>query len=372
MKSKALLIAAFLAIALLVSAVVSAQELPARYLIKSNNDILKSKFDVMHEFNSGFTADLTSSQIAELKKKGIEVEKVGQYKILGTLSPIQPKKCSPSERVPWGVKMLNGGSGGKGVVVAVLDTGVNKNHPDLKANIKLCVDATKRKITSGCTDTVGHGTHVIGTIAANGGNGKGIYGVAPEASILAIKVCNSQGCSMDSIAEGIRYAADNGANIISMSLGSIFDFSLIKEAVDYAVSKGVLVIAAAGNEGPYEDTICYPAAYENVVAVAAIDKNKNIAYFSSRGLNDGDYIIEDREIEVSAPGVDVESTSRTGCYATYRGTSMATPHISGLAAKLWQGDAASTREYLQSLAKLHDIGMRGDDIQAGFGLPISP
>jgi subtilisin len=266
--------------------------------------------------------------------------------------------------------MVNGSTEGAGVTVAVLDTGAYEDHLDL--DVQVCKDATKRGIVNGCKDGNGHGTHVAGTIAANGGSdGLGIYGVAPEASLMVIKVCrNSGSCWSDDIAAGMRYAADNGANIISMSLGSDVESSLIRDAIDYAAGKDVLVVAAAGNDGPSEGSIDYPGANAKVVAVGAIDGNEAVASWSSRGINDGDYMIENKEVEFGAPGVSVESASINGCYTTKSGTSMATPHVSGLAAKLWQGSASSTRAYLQNISK--DIWTSGDDSATGFGLPVAP
>jgi subtilisin len=370
MKSKALVIV-FLVLVMLLQYASAAST--SRYLIKSNDSMLKSKFGILHEFNAGFTVELTSRQVNELKKNNVQIEEIYQYKLLDSqASSSSFAGCSPKSSIPWGVKEINGGSGGKGINVAIIDTGVNKYHNDLKANIKLCVDTSKpgKRVVLGCSDTDGHGTHVAGIVAANGGKGKGIYGVAPQTNLFIIKAGSNNFWS-DDVAEGIKYAADKGANIISMSLGSSHKSVVEKEAIDYALSKGVLIIAAAGNSGPDSNSITYPAAYKEVVSVAAIDENENVASFSSRGLNDGDYIKEDREIEFSAPGVNIESTYRN-CYATLSGTSMAAPHIAGLAAKLWQGNAQSTRNYLDGLAKLHDLGSPGDDKEAGFGLPVAP
>jgi len=341
-----------------------------RYLVKSNNGFLKSMFGARHNFHNGFSTELTEGQLRTLEVLGVEFEKIENYQIQGKPST-QTRTCKPINQKPYGVLMVNGSLGGAGVNVAVLDTGVNTKHLDLK--ISLCKDTTKAGVKNGCSDGNGHGTHVSGTIAANGGSdGLGIFGVAPQANLWMIKVCGNGGqCWWDDIAAGINYASDNGANIISMSLGGE-DNILIRDAVNYAFSKGVLVIAAAGNSGPSEGSILYPGAYSNVVAVGAIDANKTVPDWSSRGINDGDYIIEEREVEAAAPGVFVESTWKDGCYNTISGTSMATPHISGLAAKLWQGDAGSTRIYLQNLAKNHDLYTSGDDSATGFGLPISP
>lgn len=366
------------------------QDVNARYLVKSDSGLLKAAFGVNHHFNNGFTTELSNGKLRALKFLGIETEPVQVYHIIGyhiTKKPSNPGKppkqggrtCFPSDQTPWGIERvyndstITNTSGGTGVKVAVLDTGVYKDHLDLRDNVIDCKDTTKRGIKNGCADGNGHGTHVSGTILANGGNdGKGIYGVAPEAKLMAIKVCgNSGSCWNDDVAAGIRYAADHGANIISMSLGGDTQSTLISDAIDYTVGKGVLVIAAAGNDGPADGSIDYPGANVNVVAVGAIDLAENVPYWSSRGINDGDYIVEEKEVEFGAPGVSVESTWNNGCYYTISGTSMATPHIAGLAAKLWQGSALATRTNLQTLAKLHDLYLEGDDSATGFGLPIA-
>ena len=364
-----------------------------RYLVKSNNSILKMVYGVNHKFDSGFTTDLTRGQLKFLDKLGVETEILPVYHIQvrpykNNKKPVPDVTCEPSQPMPEGVAKVNGGTGGAGTVVAVLDTGVYREHSDLKDNVIDCKDMTKRGIREGCVDTIGHGTHVAGTILANGGDGTGIIGVAPEAKLMAIKVCGRFGCQVDDIATGIRYATDNGANIISMSLSGDTESSLIRDAIGYAVSEGVLVIAAAGNDGPAEGSIDYPGANPNVMAIGAIyykeysetfnwtscidemPGDEAVACWSSRGINDDDYIVEKREIELAAPGVFVESTFKDGCYESMSGTSMATPHVAGLAAKLWQGDATSTRISLQDIAK--NIWSAGDDTATGFGLPVAP
>ena len=378
------------------------------YYIESDNPALKLLFGVRHEFPGMFSTELTPIQSHLLNKIDITVEPVQLYQIRGRpvcgdginhpseqcgepelsecpegyvcvnckcIEETAPpeRACYPSNQIPWGVLKVNAGSGGAGVTVAVLDTGVYKDHLDLKANIVNCRDTTKRGIKKGCADNNGHGTHVAGTILASAGSdGKGIYGVAPEAKLMAIKVCGAGGsCWTDDIAAGIRYAADNGANIISMSLGGNTQSPLIRDAIDYAIKEGVLVVAAAGNDGSDDGSIDYPGANVKVIAVGAIDSLENVPCWSSRGINDGDYIIEEREVEFGAPGVSVESTWNDGCYNTISGTSMSTPHIAGLAAKLWNIDATTTRANLQELAKLYDLHTEGDDTATGFGLPIA-
>jgi len=290
-------------------------------------------------------------------------------------------RAGPSDQTPWGIekvyndKTITSTSGGLGIDVAVLDTGVYKEHLDLAARIAQCVDftgggppGTVRIKEGSCDDKNGHGTHVAGTIAADAGSdGLGIYGVASQADIFAYKVCGSGGCWTDDIAAAIDYAGSHGAEIVSMSLGGDSQSSLIRDAI--ARNSNVLFVAAAGNDGPSLGSIDYPGANVNVIAAGAIDINENVPDWSSRGVNDGDFVIEEREVEFGAPGVSVESTWNDGSYNTISGTSMATPHVSGLAAKLWQGNAADTRTFLQDRAKLHDLDATGDDPATGFGLP---
>ncbi|HLC97376.1 MAG TPA: S8 family serine peptidase [Candidatus Nanoarchaeia archaeon] len=340
--------------------------------------------DVRHEFADGVVSVEVSPQAAE------QLENNPRFTVLGQAtqwhvdakpgSGTATRQYTPSDQTPWGMQAvyndpaLTATSGGAGVTVAVLDTGAKKDHFDLKNRIVQCKDFTRGGVRNGCNDVYGHGTHVAGTIAADGGSdGRGIYGVAPEASLYAYKVCGNSGlCWSDDVAAAIAHAADQGANIVSMSLGGSALASVERNAIDYAVASDVLVIAAAGNSGPNLNTIGYPGAYVKVVAVAALNSLLSVADFSSRGVNDGDFIVEEREVEIAMPGVAVESTWNDGGYRTISGTSMATPHASGLAARHWQGSAAATRTWLQSQAALWDItsgqyAAVGDDPASGLG-----
>ncbi len=298
-------------------------------------------------------------------------------------SKASASRILPSNRLPWGIKavynndpLLAKTSGGAGVNVAVLDTGILKSHLDLKNRVKQCKDFTslRQPIVDGkCEDKNGHGTHVSGIIAADGGSdNKGIYGVAPEASLFVYKVCGNNGsCWADDIAVAIKTAANSGANVINMSLGSDTESSLIKDAAAYAATKNVLMIAAAGNDGPYLGSIDYPSANPNVVAVGAFDVSYAIAEWSSRGINSTTtpYVVEEQDIEFSTPGVNIESTWKDGGYVILSGTSMASPHVAGLAAKLWQKDAldpdSATRSLLWQFSQ--DLIPVGDDDASGWG-----
>lgn len=338
---------------------------------KDSEKIIRKIVDVRHEFDGRFSADVSVDQLDEISRLG-DVEDVQVYTI-GKQEEEFVRTCSPSEQIPWGVKMIGGGEGGEDVAVTVLDTGIMYGHPDLPEP-KVCKNTTLKGVRHGCEDDHGHGTHVAGTITANGGpDGLGIYGVAPGAELWVIKVCNAAGrCYGDDISAAIKYASHRGTNIISMSFSGDSEDELVTEAVEDAYDRGVLLVASAGNAGPYMGSIRYPAAHDEVVAVGAIDRYKRVPSWSSRGLNNGDYIIEEMEVEFAAPGSGVLSTYRTGCYRLMSGTSMAAPHISGLAALLWQGDSFTTREYLQELAREQDLFTPGDDPATGFGLPVNP
>lgn len=355
---------------------------------------------IRHELAKGrVSADVNGAQLAALQRQGIAYDLVPVRTVDATAQAGKGRpgtgRTQPTSQVPYGVKMVYGNpsltpggiGGGEGIVVAVLDTG-SVNHSDFtRADgskvITGCVDLSQKKVDQvegSCTDGHGHGTHVTGTIAAAGGqDGLGIWGVAPGASILSYKVLDNRGRGYaDDVARGIMLAADRGANIISMSLGSSSASPDELDAIRYANSKGVLVIVAAGNSGPDANTISYPGAFAEAVAVAALNADETVAYFSSRGITDGDdSSIVDREVEVAGPGRNTLSTYKDGAYATMSGTSMATPHMAGLAAKMWQGSASATRSWLVSQAQQHDIlhaeqidnAGPGYDIAAGYGLP---
>lgn len=302
--------------------------------------------------------------------------------------PPADRVCTPDNQINYNVSQVNGGrpfTGGliTGVVVAVLDSGIDTDHPDLVNRISFCKDATKRGIRNGCQDKdgAGHGTHTAGIIGADAGSdGFGMKGVNTAASLMVIKVCGGGGCFTDDIAAAIDYAGSRGAHIVNMSFGGASESSLIREAI--ARNPHMLFVASAGNSGPNANTIKYPAANPNVIAVAANDSGKIVASFSSRGIDDGnDSTIVTREVEFSAGGVAVESTHKNGCYSSLSGTSFSSPTIAGLASLVWQVNAtdpaAATRANLVSLAT--DITLAngggagvGFDTASGYGLPVAP
>jgi subtilisin len=232
-----------------------------------------------------------------------------------------PPGVLPAE-TPWGVVRVNAPNAwaktqGQGVRVAVLDTGIDGNHPDLKGQVVGCYNAFDKNAS--CMDDNHHGTHVAGTIAAKW-DGQGVVGVAPKASLVAVKVLDKDGgANLTSVIKGILWTANNNIQVANMSLGSPIGIIFMRLAINYATSKGVVFVAAAGNNGKKVE---YPGGYPNVIAVAASDEKDKIASFSSRG----------DKVEFIAPGVDVKSSVPGGGFEWLDGTSMATPHMAGLAA----------------------------------------
>ncbi|HEY9671425.1 MAG TPA: S8 family peptidase [Waterburya sp.] len=250
----------------------------------------------------------------------------------------------------WGRDMINTpevwahGYTGQNIIVAVIDTGVDYNHPDLDANIWInsgeIPDNGIDDDGNGFIDDVrgwdfvgndsnpmdenDHGTHVAGIIAAED-NGFGITGVAPHATIMPVRVLDAHGSgSWSNVAAGIRYAVDNGANVINLSLGGAAS-SEVQLAVQYAAQHNVVVVMAAGNFA--ESQPASPASLANQwgIAVGAVDHSDNLASFSNHaGVSPLNYVV--------APGMDIVSTTRNNTYQSFNGTSMATPHVAGVVA----------------------------------------
>ncbi len=272
------------------------------------------------------------------------------------------------QTLPWGIDKVeaekahaNGETGGddEGSDIAIIDTGIDSDHPDLQANIG------EGEAFVGCRggpqtcrfawdDDHNHGTHCAG-IADSSDNDIGVVGVSTEATLHAIKVLDNSGSgSFSDVAAGITYVADQGWDVGSMSLGG-GKSAAVEDAVEYAYDKGVLLVAAAGNNGPCSDCVSYPAAEPEVIAVSATSEDDSLASFSSTGP----------DVELAAPGEDIYSTV-IGGYSTFSGTSMACPHVSGAGGQLMDNGYTNTeaRDRLNSTAT--DIGL-GDNEQ-GNGL----
>jgi len=211
-------------------------------------------------------------------------------------------------------------TGSQDILVAILDTGIDKNHEDLGGQIEAEANFTDSPTPD---DIHGHGTHIAGIIAAKD-NSIGIVGLAPGCRLLNVKVADDRGrCQVSNLVEGIIWAVDYGANVINISIEIKESSPELEEAIEYAWKRGALVVAAAGNSG--SQTPVYPAFYDNSIAVAAIKEDKSLAPLS----NQGDWI------DLAAPGFQIYSTLPDNSYGFETGTSFATAHVSGIAALLF-------------------------------------
>ncbi|MDQ0287815.1 thermitase [Desulfofundulus luciae] len=332
---------------------------PSRVVVKfkaGTDDAVKRKVHAMHGGRVVREIPALGVQVVEVPAEKAK-EKADAYQREGSVEFAEPDCVAKALEIPndsyfskqWDMNNT-GQTGGKpdadidapeawdvtasspSVKIAILDTGIDQDHEDMAGKIVGNVNFT---ISPTVDDFFGHGTHVAGIAAAVGNNEKGIAGTAYNASLMNVKVLDDTGSGYYSwIAEGIVWAVDNGARVINMSLGGTQPSRLLEQAVNYAWSKGAVLVAAAGNEGSKQPL--YPAAYKNCIAVAATDANDQKAAFSSYG----------KWVTVAAPGVNIFSTlpnhpSVVGSYlgvtgyGALDGTSMATPHVSGVAALVW-------------------------------------
>jgi thermitase len=238
------------------------------------------------------------------------------------------------------------------VYIAIIDTGIDSNHPDLTHKMRRHSNGAvygwnTLNNTTNALDDNGHGTHCAGIAAAEINNGVGIAGVAAwnpgvanansYVQLMPVKVLSSSGSgSLDAVARGITWAADNGAHILSLSLGAGSGAQQLQDAVNYAWTRGCLVVVAAGNGGSSSPQ--YPAFYTNSIAVAATDANDQLASFSQFGS----------WVDIAAPGVNILATYPNNQYRSLSGTSMACPHVAGAAAVLWSHNPSLTNAQLRS------------------------
>jgi thermitase len=304
--------------------------------------------EISFEYVTSFVQEVKAMELASYVEPNMRVQ-------------VQWVPNDPYWTYQWGPKKImadwawNTTTGSSAVLVAVVDTGIYYYHEDLAVNYAP-LGRDWVNMDEDPLDDHGHGTHCAGIIAAAINNSIGIAGLA-QVRIMAEKVLDSWGYGYaDWVANGIIHATDCGAKIISMSLGGYGYSELLHEAVKYAYDHGVLIIAAAGNDNT--NMKLYPAGYDEVIAVAATDQYDNKAWFS----NWGDWI------ELAAPGVDIYSTVPWG-YESWSGTSMATPHVSGVAALVWSLHPNKTRDWVRLWLRYtaDDLGGPGFDVYYGYG-----
>jgi len=266
----------------------------------------------------------------------------------------------------WGLLKINAPAawntttGSAAVTVAIVDSGIDPNHPDLRNQLVTGYDFVNDDADP--SDDHGHGTRMAGVVAADGYNGIGIIGVAPDCKLMPVKVLGADGNgAYSTIANGITYAANHGARIINLSLGGTASSPLLESAVDYAAAHGAIVIASAGNYGTGDPV--YPAAYANAIAVGATDQSDVIADFSSYGSS----------LAFAAPGVNIVTTNRTGgrnaLYVGSSGTSPAAAFVAGAFALLLSArpDLSNSDAVSLMTSAARDLGSRGWDPHYGWG-----
>lgn len=342
------------------------------YVLLFNHEIDHNLLDSLHiqieqEFSiiPSVTITATPEQVERLKEsnelKSIQTEKTVKVN---------------SQQIPWGfsdmkiTQEVQQTYTGKNVSIGILDTGIDTSHPDLKVTGGVCVLS---ECKNGYIDDNGHGTHVAGIIGAQNNN-EGIVGVAPGARLYAVKALDAKGRgTTTSIMAGIQWAIKQHINILNLSFSTPDDDPALKAMVDKAYQDGMLLIAAAGNDGTdnaNSDTIAYPAKYPSVIAVGSINSNLDRSSFSGSG----------EELEFAAPGEYITSTvplkldfdGNIDGFTTMSGTSMAAPYVTGLLALYKQKYPGYSNIQIRNLVQKNtmDLGAVGKDPLYGYGLPF--
>lgn len=350
------------------------QEVIVVYKNEEGKDkVYDQSVEVNHEFDTipAISATVTNADLYQLVKdpniayveRNVPVYVTGDFKT--TAVPADQNQWNFQAVQP--TKMWDEGYTGAGVKVAVIDTGIFAH-----SELSIAGGISTVDYTTSYSDDNGHGTHVAGIIAAKN-NGTGITGVAPDVQLYAVKAIkeNREG-NLQDVLEGLEWSIENDMDIINISLGMDTDSEVLHEMMDRAYNAGIVIVGSAGNSQKDADgnliststyTVNYPAKYDSVIAVAAVN-NANVR---------GDFSSVGPEVEVAAPGVDVISTyvksDGTGGYAKANGTSQAAPHVAGMIALLMQEYPSMTNAQLREEVRKYavDLGAPGRDTEYGFG-----
>ncbi len=343
-----------------------------------STDVPEDEADFLHFESLGATAlPLSAREVSKLEEDDRVLQVVEDTEVFalnGGQGQSEPESLLP-QPVPWNIELVKANLvwnrvTGRGVKVAIVDTGIDDNHPDLTVSGGVSFVPG----VGSWDDDNGHGTHVAGIVGARN-NPVGVIGVAPESDLYAVKVLGRKGTGHHSqVLAGLCWATQNGMDVVNLSLGRDVKkpdepcTAIYQRLARILNNAGCIVVAAAGNSGEeINKWVGHPARCPGYMAVAAIDRNKNLAPFSSRGPAD---LCDDCGVEISAPGVSINSTYQGGGYRKLSGTSMACPHVSGAAALLkelhptWTPDRI--RERLKATAS--DLGAPGNDPGTGAGL----
>ncbi|BDF95200.1 S8 family serine peptidase [Pseudoalteromonas sp. KAN5] len=319
--------------------------------LQANVEVLQSLPDI-----NAMAVVLTAEQKARL----LQSEDVASIEV-------DPKRYLMAESTPYGITMVQAQQLSDNLTgnqkVCIMDTGYALNHPDLPNTGITGSDGYGANNTGNWyNDGNGHGTHVAGTIAALGGNGLGVVGVnsSGQLGLHIVKVFNDQGhwAYGSDLVAAIAQCQSAGASVTSMSLGGPQSSNAERQAFANSYAQGMLHIAAAGNDA--NSSLSYPASYDSVVSVAAVDRNGNKASFSQYNS----------QVEIAAPGVGTNSTWNNGGYKSISGTSMATPHVSGVAALVWSYFPNCSNQQIRDALNVtaQDKGTPGRDTSYGFGI----
>lgn len=321
---------------------------------------------IQYSIINAISTDIPESASKILKKhpKIKYIENDVKIQIAG--KPSKPAPSQPLQQITWGIARVKApktwdNSTGNNVKIAVLDTGISSTHPDLTVSGGINLVGTSRN--SRWSDDNGHGTLVSGIIAARN-NSIGVVGVAPNAQLFAVKVLDTYGNGyISDVIEGIDWAVQNNMDIVSMSLGTRTYSQALNDTMANSYKMGILLVAAAGNSGDGNlstDDVLYPAKFDSVIAVSAIDYNNIASVWSAGGA----------KVELAAPGVDIYSTWINDGYANASGTSMATPFVSGVAALIKSKNISLSSKEIRNVLAYNavDLGDAGQDRIYGFGL----